>query len=43
VDGLWFADIFGLSPPKGKARQEVIQLLIKMTSFPCRPFSHPKP
>lgn len=30
IDGLWFADLFGLAPPAGQLRVEVIQTLLGM-------------
>ncbi len=31
ADGLWLADLFGLAPPQGELRAEVLQLLLAMT------------
>jgi AcrR family transcriptional regulator len=28
MDGLWFADLFGLAPPSGKLREEVISTIL---------------
>jgi AcrR family transcriptional regulator len=30
IDGLWFADLFGLAPPTGELRAQVIQTLLRM-------------
>jgi AcrR family transcriptional regulator len=30
IDGLWFADLFGLAPPSGQLRSEVLQTLLTM-------------
>lgn len=31
VDGLWFCDLFGLAPPEGDLRKEVLEKLIHLT------------
>jgi hypothetical protein len=31
ADGLWMADLFGLAPPRGDLRDEVMRLLLTMT------------
>lgn len=32
VDGLWFADMFGLAPPSGPSRQQLIAALLALTA-----------
>jgi AcrR family transcriptional regulator len=34
VDGLWFAELFGLAPPQGRLREEVLQALLDLTVKP---------
>lgn len=34
VDGLWFADLFGLATPTGSQREEIIQALLNLTRQP---------
>lgn len=31
VDGLWFADLFGLAPPRGGLRRHLVETLVSMT------------
>jgi AcrR family transcriptional regulator len=31
IDGLWFADLFGLAPPRGRLRARILQRLEAMT------------
>lgn len=30
ADGLWFADLFGLAPPEGRFREEVIRRMLQL-------------
>jgi LPS sulfotransferase NodH len=32
ADGLWFADLLGLAPPKGRTRAEVLKRLQALTT-----------
>jgi hypothetical protein len=31
ADGLWFADLFGLAPPEGRLRKELLPALLSLT------------